>query len=62
MGVSIPCMQVLALIGLRQQKQILERNMAIIAGNLSLLDAFFERHKDMFEWHRPSAGTIALVR
>jgi aspartate/methionine/tyrosine aminotransferase len=27
-----------------------------------VLDAFFDRHADIFQWHRPRAGSVALVR
>jgi hypothetical protein len=27
--------------------------------NLTLLDDFFERHRDVFEWVRPAASPIA---
>nr|WP_235023414.1 hypothetical protein [Caballeronia glebae] len=29
---------------------------------LRVLDGFFARHADRFEWHRPRAGTIGFVR
>ena len=26
-----------------------------------ILDEFFERYKDLFQWHRPKAGAIGFV-
>jgi aspartate/methionine/tyrosine aminotransferase len=31
-----------------------------VRDNLALLDAFFARHADLFEWTRPAAGPIAF--
>jgi aspartate/methionine/tyrosine aminotransferase len=36
--------------------------MARIKRNLYLLDAFFAEYKDLFEWVKPKAGTIAFPR
>ena len=47
---------------LRKRDDILHRNLSIISTNLKLLDDFFARHSHMFEWHRPSAGSIGFVR
>ena len=54
--------EVLGIMGLRAKEQILQRNFSIISGNLTLLDAFFARHTDLFCWHRPSASTMAFPR
>lgn len=53
--------ELLAIIALEAQEKILERNMAILETNLTILDQFFEDYKDYFRWQRPLAGTIALV-
>src|SRR5258706_14883952 len=34
----------------------------IVRANLGLLDEFFARHPESFEWRRPIAGTIAFPR
>jgi len=52
----------LAAIALRHADQLVERNMEIIQNNLALLDSFLKRHEDMFEWVRPSAGSIGFVK
>ena len=50
----------LAELALRQRGQVAGRNLQIIQDNLSLLDAFFAKHADRFEWVRPKAGPIAF--
>ncbi|MCK5312066.1 MAG: aminotransferase class I/II-fold pyridoxal phosphate-dependent enzyme [Desulfobacteraceae bacterium] len=52
--------EILAIIGLRAKNEIIKRNLNIIQTNLNLLDAFFKRYKSIFDWHRPSAGSIAF--
>ncbi|SAK71695.1 transaminase [Caballeronia hypogeia] len=52
----------LATIAVRHTEALLERNTSIARANLRLLDDFFARHSDRFEWHRPRAGTIGFVR
>ncbi|KAF0106618.1 MAG: class I and II aminotransferase [Anaerolineaceae bacterium] len=47
-------------LALRHREKLVERNLQIIRGNLSLLDAFFAAHADRFEWVRPAAGPIAF--
>jgi aspartate/methionine/tyrosine aminotransferase len=54
--------EVLALIALRARDRVLARSRRIIAENLALLDAFFERHRDQVEWVRPQAGSVAFPR
>ncbi len=53
--------EILALIALRAKDQILTRNRAIILKNVSLLDAFIQRHPSSLRWVRPESGTIALL-
>ena len=47
---------------LRASDAILAKNVAIIQRNLAILEAFVERHADLFEWVRPKAGAIAFLR
>jgi aspartate/methionine/tyrosine aminotransferase len=54
--------EILSLIALRNKDKIIERHMARIKRNLDLLDAFFAEYKDLFEWVKPKAGTIAFPR
>ena len=52
----------LSAIAVRQTNALISRNMDIVRANLRLLDEFFARHAERFEWHRPRAGTIGFVR
>jgi aspartate/methionine/tyrosine aminotransferase len=54
--------EVLALIGLRAREAVLRRSGAIVATNLALLDGFFERWTDRFQWVRPRAGSVGFPR
>jgi aspartate/methionine/tyrosine aminotransferase len=54
--------EVLALIALRARETVLARSRAIVATNLGILDAFFERHADAFSWVRPRGGSIGFPR
>ena len=54
--------EVLALIGLRARDAVLGRSQAIVAANLALLDGFFERWADRFQWVRPRAGSVGFPR
>lgn len=52
----------LAMIALRNRATILARNCAIVDGNLTLWDAFFARHLDLFDWRRPDGSCMAYPR
>lgn len=52
----------LAMIALRNRDKILARNCAIVDKNLPKWDAFFARHKDLFEWQRPDGSCMAFPR
>lgn len=52
--------EILALIGLQARQSILDRNLEIIRANLELAAAFFERHRDLFRWLPPEAGSVAF--
>ena len=54
--------ETLALMGLKARKQILRRNHQIIRENLALLEDFFRRHNNLFEWHRPAAGPVGFPK
>jgi aspartate/methionine/tyrosine aminotransferase len=54
--------EVLALIALRARDRVLDRNRAIVAGNLTRLDTFFDRRAGAFEWVRPRGGSIGFPR
>lgn len=52
----------LTALALRNRHVLLERNLAIVARNLPLLDELFERRPETFEWTRPTAGPIGFPR
>ncbi|HUB04532.1 MAG TPA: aminotransferase class I/II-fold pyridoxal phosphate-dependent enzyme [Solirubrobacteraceae bacterium] len=54
--------EVLTALALRNRRVLLERNLGLVARNLPLLDGFFERHADTFEWVRPTASPIGFPR
>ena len=54
--------EILALIGLRARDTVLARSRGIVAGNLELLETFFEGWADRFSWVRPRAGSVAFPR
>src|SRR5580704_629042 len=54
--------EVLTALALRNRHVLLERNLAIVEQNLPLLDDFFARHADTFEWVRPTASPIGFPR
>jgi aspartate/methionine/tyrosine aminotransferase len=54
--------EVLTALALRHRDVLLERNQAIVARNLPLLDDFLARHAETFEWVRPTASPIGFPR
>jgi aspartate/methionine/tyrosine aminotransferase len=50
----------LAAVALRSRDQIVRRNLDIIRRNLDVLDGFFARHRGLFDWQRPRAGSVAF--
>ncbi|MFF3763184.1 aminotransferase class I/II-fold pyridoxal phosphate-dependent enzyme [Streptomyces sp. NPDC001922] len=54
--------ELLARIALRARDRILDRNRALIAGNLPAFDAFFAEFGDLFEWRAPDGGCVAFPR
>ena len=50
----------LSCLSLRHKEQIINRNKKIIAGNLEELNQFFEKYRDIFNWHMPKAGPVAF--
>lgn len=54
--------EILSIIALQNKNKILERNLQIISKNLQLLDSFFDKHKGLFIWEKPVAGTIAFPK
>jgi len=52
----------LATLALRHREVLAERTRAITSRNLDLLDAYFARKADAWQWRRPRAGTTAFPR
>jgi len=52
----------LTTLALRNRRALLDRNLAIVRHNLPLLDAFFDRHAETFQWIRPTASPIGFPR
>ena len=52
----------LTALAFRHRQKFVDRNLRIVSHNLTLLGAFFDRHKDIFEWTPPNAATIGFAR
>jgi len=53
--------EVLAEIALQVSDQLAGRSRRIVQDNLVLAEPFFDRWRAVFRWHRPRAGSVALV-
>ncbi len=54
--------EALATIALKIKEKVLNRNRNIIKRNLELLDKFFDKYSEYFEWRRPKAGSVGFVK
>jgi aspartate/methionine/tyrosine aminotransferase len=54
--------EMLTAVALRNRHALLGRNLGIVESNLPLLEEFFARHAETFEWVRPIAGPIGFPR
>jgi aspartate/methionine/tyrosine aminotransferase len=54
--------ELLAALALRHREGLIERNRALVLGNLALADAFVERHAGRVDWVRPTASPIGFPR
>jgi aspartate/methionine/tyrosine aminotransferase len=52
----------LTAVALRHRDVVLKRNLEIVRKNLGLLDSFFKKRSDLFDWVRPNAATIGFAR
>ena len=52
----------LAGVALRNLTTILAQQRKRLVGNLDLLENFFARYAELFDWHRPKAGTTTFPR
>lgn len=53
--------EILALIGMQNRQQIIDRNLAIIRKNIRLVNDFVQRNSTRFSWAPPEAGSIAML-
>lgn len=54
--------EILSIIGLRSRDKIITRHLERISRNLNLLDTFFAKYQNLFEWVKPKAGTICFPK
>lgn len=54
--------EILAIIALENKEAIVERNLAIVKGNLSAARDFFRKYNQWFVWVEPKAGSICFPR
>ena len=54
--------EILSIMALRGKDQLLERNRALIAKNLLIVDAFMLKYGHLFEWCPPIAGCIGFMK
>lgn len=54
--------ELLACIAVKARERILGRNRTLALDNLRKLDAFFAKHRQLFEWYTPEGGCIAYPR
>jgi aspartate/methionine/tyrosine aminotransferase len=54
--------ELLALMALRSAESILAANVARIDRNVQAATAFFDRHREVFSWVPPQAGTVCFPR
>lgn len=54
--------EILSIIGLQSKDKIIKRHLERINRNLNLLEKFFDKHQNIFEWVKPKAGTICFPK
>jgi len=52
----------LALLALLARERIFDRNNRLVVRNLGLVGNFLAEHPELFSWHPPKAGLLALVK
>ncbi len=52
----------LAEVALRNRQKLVARNVGIIKSNLEIVDELFTRHSSLFEWVRPTAGSMGFPK
>jgi aspartate/methionine/tyrosine aminotransferase len=54
--------ELLAKIALKARDSILSRNRTLIDRNLAVLEGFFDRYSNLFEWYLPDGGCVGYPR
>ena len=54
--------EILSIIAIKNKDKIIQKHLARIRKNLTVLDDFFKRNETHFSWIRPKAGTICFPR
>ncbi|MCC6569473.1 MAG: aminotransferase, partial [Anaerolineales bacterium] len=49
-------------VALRNRQKLIARNVGIIKSNLEIVDDLFARHSNLFEWVRPTAGSMGFPK
>jgi aspartate/methionine/tyrosine aminotransferase len=52
----------LSAVALRHRDVLVKRNLGIVQKNLTLLDSFFAKQGDLFDWVKPDASPIGFAR
>jgi aspartate/methionine/tyrosine aminotransferase len=52
--------EILAIIAIKAKNLIIKRNLEIIEKNLQVLDEFFKKYSNIFNWKKPKAGPIGF--
>jgi len=52
----------LAEVALRNRQKLIDRNLAIIQRNLTVVDELFTSHSSLFSWVRPKAGSMGFPK
>ena len=52
----------LAEVAMRNRQKLIDRSLNIIKENLDVMDEFFTRHSKLFQWVRPTAGSMAFPK
>ena len=47
---------------IRAAPQLLKKNLAIVKGNLFIAEKFFEKWGERFQWLKPMAGSVSLMK
>ncbi len=54
--------EILALIAVRNHHKLRHRTLQTLNTNLELLESFFKKYSNLFDWHKPSACTTTFVQ